>query len=161
VENVYTFARKKNMKHEIEIYKGHTIFYNEDTDKFYCEMVIEDSYKKTARLSLKAVKDEIDQFIKVNIDFKPFDVLVRDYGSVKKVNIQSVRKDGTFHVDRSFFSQNEMISKCYFFDGEIYSEMERLRKELDDFQKLKRAEIKALEDQMKPLTAEFLDKYKM
>ena len=62
-------------KHLIENYRGHDIYYDEDSEKFVCDISIEDNAKSTARISLKACRLEVDSFIKENLNFKPFKVM--------------------------------------------------------------------------------------
>ena len=59
-------------KHFIETYRGHDIYYDENSEKFTCDISIEDNFKSTSRVSLKACRQEIDTFIKDNLNFKPF-----------------------------------------------------------------------------------------
>ena len=54
-------------KIEIEVYKGQAIFYDEHSDKFVCDISVEDKSKSTKRQSLKDVRKEIEQFIKLNL----------------------------------------------------------------------------------------------
>lgn len=41
------------MKYEIEQYKGQTIEYDDDLDKFVCDITLEDKFKKSKRGSPK------------------------------------------------------------------------------------------------------------
>jgi hypothetical protein len=99
-------------KIEIETYRNQTIFYNDDTDKFECDIVVEDKNKETKRQSLKAVRTEIDAFVKLNAKFTPFKVMViglgygdtdekRFEGSCDVRTVESVRKDGKIVVSNS------------------------------------------------------------
>jgi hypothetical protein len=86
------------MEYKIEVYKGQTISYNDSLDKFTCEISIEDKHKATKRQSLDDVRKEIDTFIKLNLDFKPFKIIMKDsYGDSFSVkNISAIRTDGKF-----------------------------------------------------------------
>lgn len=46
------------MKFEIEVYKGQTIEYDDEYDKFICDISTEDKYKTTKRSSLNDVRKE-------------------------------------------------------------------------------------------------------
>jgi len=81
------------MRIQIETYRGQSIEYDDDRDRFICEMVIENDWKTKTSLKLSEVRKAIDQFIKLNADFKPFIFLDRDFRPVK---IVAVRTDGKF-----------------------------------------------------------------
>lgn len=83
-------------KIHIEEYKGQTIEYDIDYDKFVCDISIEDKFKKAKRGSLVDMRKEIDTFIKLNLEFKPFKVLSYDWGSFGVKVVESVRTDGSF-----------------------------------------------------------------
>lgn len=87
------------MKYEIETYKGQLIEYDDSYDKFLCDISTEDKFKTTKRSSLADVRKEIDQFIKLNADFKPFKVLSLDnydQSDFKIVHVVGIRTDGKF-----------------------------------------------------------------
>jgi len=89
------------MKIEIEEYKGQTIRYDDEADKFICDITIEDNFGKKKRTSLKDLRREIDLFIKENLNFKPFKVLVVDNYSEEKISeglVKALRVDGTLVV---------------------------------------------------------------
>lgn len=122
------------MKIEIEQYKGQTIYYNEDNDKFECDISIEDNAKSTKRQSLKDVRKEIDTFIKLNLNFVPFKVLTKSWGDEINVrDVLAIRTDGKFVITdnygSSYKSQSEMHS-YYTYDPIIVKEYEIIDKEL-------------------------------
>lgn len=87
------------MKIEIETYKGQLIEYDDSYDKFICDISTEDKFKSVKRLSLVDLRKEIDQFIKLNADFKPFQVLAvdsYDKSDFEILNVSAIRTDGKF-----------------------------------------------------------------
>lgn len=90
------------MQYEIMTYKGQTIYYNEDKDKFVCDIEFNNEVKNAKRQSLSDVKKEIDLFAKANLDFKPFVafyIKYPDHGWMPdKVNVIAIRTDGKFVV---------------------------------------------------------------
>lgn len=100
------------MEIEIEEYKGQTIKYDDDADKFFCDITIEDKYKTSKRGSLKDLRREIDLFIKANMDFKPFKAILKSqYGgsSFEEVTVKAIRTDKKFIV--SVGSRDQQFSK--------------------------------------------------
>lgn len=83
------------MKIEIQQYKGQTIEYDTETDKFVCDITMEDNYKNTKRATLSDLKKEIDKFIKNNLKFKPFKLIKGEY-CPKVINVEGIRSDGRF-----------------------------------------------------------------
>lgn len=83
-------------KHLIENYRGHDIYYDEDKDKFICDISIEDNFKSTSRSNLKACRQEVDGFIKENLNFKPFKIMFFDTfsGECEPRDVVGVRSDG-------------------------------------------------------------------
>ena len=65
---------------KIEDYKGFEIFYDEDSDKFITTMELNNVVKEPKRASLKALRQEINTFVKLNLEFKPFKILENYYG---------------------------------------------------------------------------------
>src|SRR5436190_9489324 len=126
------------MKYEIENYKGQLIEYDEDHDKFVCDISIEDKFKTTKRLSLKDVKKEIDTFIKLNIDFKPFKCLAiykYDKDDFTDLNVSAIRTDGKFITfkegQENYKSHSDKKDALYWrvYDADIIKEKEELEKE--------------------------------
>lgn len=115
------------MKIDIEQYKGQSIFYDEDSDKFLCDITIEDKYKSTKRQSLKDVRKEIDVFVKMNLEFKPFKCILKSsyYESFKITNIEAIRTDGTLlerenaNSSGNILNKNDFIRICSFDEGII------------------------------------------
>ncbi len=147
------------MKIEIEVYKEQTIFYDDDSDKFVCEISIEDNSKKSTRTSLKALRIEIDQFIKLNVNFKPFKaILIDEYdkSDFKVIEITALRTDGRFVANDLGSTYQKRLGKdkilnARILDSEISDERERLRKEKDDYMKAYHGKVKALTNSLKPL----------
>lgn len=146
------------MKFEIETYKGQTIEYDDDYDKFCCDISIEDKYKQTKRLSLKDIRKEIDSFIKLNADFKPFKaIFLSEYGdkdfSIK--NVESIRTDGKFIISeeskyKSHYGKKQM-KKCMVYDVDIVNEKQRLSKQLEAARKIYDNGVKELCKKLQPV----------
>jgi hypothetical protein len=128
------------MKIEIENYRGHTIEYDDERDRFYCEMAIGDAYQQKERKSLAEVRKQVDLFIKANLEFKPFKVMSA-IGDV--VEIVSIRTDGKFvDSNRNQYNRADIItasrygtqSRGYYYDGEIIEKLKAL-KELEEKQR--------------------------
>lgn len=123
------------MKHEIEVFKGQTIFYDEDKDKFVCDISVEDNSKSTARKSLKDVRSEINAFIKLNVDFKPMRILFESWGRITPTTIWAVRTGGDFVVgktedgSKSFVSLREINEKGKQFNPDFVEMIARQDKE--------------------------------
>lgn len=140
------------MKINIKEYKGQTIYYNDDNDKFECDISIEDNFKKTKRQSLKDVRKEIDNFIKINLNFVPFDIIEVGYGDEIEVKtISALRSDGKFVVNGKYSNSYVSLSdlkKNNIYDPYIikkYNEgIEELEKARNVFTKLKEELIKEL-----------------
>lgn len=125
------------MKIEIEVYKGQSIVYNDDNDKFECEIELNNQVRATKRISLKDVRKEIDQFIKVNLEFKPFKFLKKSeygYKTFQPFFCSAIRTDGKFVVNsegnekyKSYWGQKEM-ALAMVYDNEVIKELEALDK---------------------------------
>lgn len=124
------------MKIEIEVYKNQTISYDDDCDKFECQIEINNEVKNAKRQSLKELRKEIDLFIKANLEFKPFWFFHKsNYGKTFDVKFCSaIRTDGKFVVSnkdagkyKSYLTSKELESAMVY-DDEIL----KSRKELDD-----------------------------
>lgn len=145
------------MNIEIEVYKGQTIQYNEDADKFLCDISIEDRFKTTKRQSLKDVRKEIDSFIKINAEFKPFKVFKKDtWGDITALNITGIRSDGKFLLERSgnYTSQETMkklVEDYAQYDSSIEQEAIAARKAFDEADKIYNEKKKELRKRMKNL----------
>jgi hypothetical protein len=146
---------------EIEIYKGQSILYDPEDDKFKCEISIEDKSKNTKRQSLKDVRREIDTFAKANVGFKPFKILIAERHSGKDFqvyHVESLRTDGKFLVKRedqlrwsgSFYGKKEM-EEAMIYDPKIVAERQKLK---DDFQALQTKyyeDVDKLAKRLKPM----------
>lgn len=153
------------MKYEIENYKGQLIEYDDDYDKFICEISIEDKFKTTKRLSLSDVRKEIDSFIKLNADFKPFRCLEIDkYDSkdFKIINVVAIRTDGKFvtytngNENYKSHSGKKDIKYWMEYDADLVEAKTKLEKEKSDAVSKCRDGIKEL---CKKLTPMDLSKY--
>ena len=145
-------------KIEIEVYKGQTIFYDEDSDKFVCDISVEDKSKSTKRQSLKDVRKEIEQFIKLNLEFKPFKVIRLGWGF--SINtITSIRTDKKFVLSKPNSKNDDHISaktitdiKEYAaYDQDVYEKYLALNSELKQFEEDIIAKQKALLATLKPV----------
>ena len=146
------------MKLEIEVYKGQTIFYNEYSDKFECDITVEDKFKSTKRQSLKDVRKEIDTFIKLNLEFKPFKCFMKGtYGSdVDLVEITGIRTDGKLVKKNKFnYSSDQLgkkdIERLCNYDSEIEQTLLDLEKQNDEVNKKYRIEKQELIAKLTPL----------
>lgn len=128
------------MKYEIETYKGQLIEYDDSYDKFICDISIEDKNKTAKRLSLSDIRKEIDQFIKINADFKPFKCLAIDSWDdkdFKELNVSGIRTDGKFitytkgNENYKSHSGKKDILKWRLYDAEIVEAKRVLKEEKD------------------------------
>lgn len=144
-------------KHEIEEYKGQTIYYEEDDDKFICDISIEDNFKITKRKSLKDVRKEIDAFIKENLNFKPFKAIECDkYGSksFSVKDIIAIRTDKKLvvkgnHSD-SFYGKKD-VENFRVYDEDLVQEQKAIEAEFDAAYKRKEEKLKSLNLKLKKL----------
>jgi hypothetical protein len=123
------------MKIEIEEYKGQTIKYDDDTDKFICDISIEDNFKSSKRGSLKDIRKEIDQFIKLNLEFKPFRVFVKSYDDFGVATVEAIRTDGKLVVKgagyKTLYGKDD-IKDLFKFDHELNESNNKIS---DEFKK--------------------------
>jgi hypothetical protein len=162
---------------EITTYKEIKIYYSEESDKFHCEVVVdrekynkEDRWsnpKKIRRASLKEVKNEIDSYIKKNLEFEPFECYLPDYSGDVSVasrhKVLGLRKDGSFitesikHRMRSFTPFEEVEKSCLV-DPQIEEEFKKIKAErskaLDNYDE----KLKELNSRLKPVD---VSKYKV
>lgn len=146
-------------KIEIEVYKGQTIFYNEDSDKFECDISVEDKFKSTKRQSLKDARKEIDTFIKLNLEFKPFKCFKKSsYGSdVELVEITGIRTDGKLIEKKSGYRSSDShldkkdMEKLCAYDSDVWSALDKSEKENDEVNKKYNTERIELIKKLKPL----------
>lgn len=153
------------MKIEIEVYKGHQISYNDDTDKFECEMEFNGNVKNSKRGSLKDLRKEIDLFIKENLEFKPFTFLEKsqyegDTFGVKKCT--AIRTDGTLVVSpingtrNSYYGAKEMKRACIF-NADLVKELADADAALEAARELHKKRIAELKAKLEPLDVSHLN----
>lgn len=120
------------MKYDIEEYKGFNIQYDDYSDKFVCDIEIGDNVKNAKRSSLDDVRKEIDKFIKANLEFKPFKAICIKYGSLKVVEVTSIRTDGKFISNNGHISYEEFANFYREHDYDALSKLYEIRKEVTD-----------------------------
>lgn len=128
------------MKLEIEVYKGQQIYYNDDSDKFECDIDINGNVKSPKRGSLKDLRNEIDQFIKFNLEFKPFLFIEKSSWGGESFYIKkccAIRKDGTFVThpidqenNKSYSDKKDQL-RFYIYDENIVNDYAECEKEFD------------------------------
>ena len=143
-------------KIKIEDYKGQTIYYNDDTDKFECDIELNDKLKSTKRQSLNDVRNEIKTFIKLNENFRPFKVISSGYGSVLSVvNVESKRYDGKFVISFNDYSKRykkeSEMAKYFEYDYEIEKEYKKIEEEFKEYRNNYKRTITELLSKLKPL----------
>jgi hypothetical protein len=151
------------MKIFFEDYKGQTINYDDDYDKFICDISVEDKFKTTKRSSLNDIRREIDQFIKLNLDFKPFRVLLAsgyNDSQFSVAEVASIRTDRKLVVIssggyRSYFGKED-AKKLMKFDADLMKEKEVIE---DDFKKASDRRSNTLKELSKRLVTLDLSKY--
>lgn len=139
------------MKFEIEQYKKQTIEYDDELDKFICEITIEDRSKPSKRGSLKDLRKEIDTFIKENLEFKKFKLFEKkSYSSdFEIIHVDGIRTDGKFtckserhgQLSKSydlvdFEKEIKSGDQFYFYDAEILAEKKEIAKEEEKYRKI-------------------------
>lgn len=148
------------MKFEIQEYKGQTIEYDDDDDKFLCDISIEDKNKTVKRASLSYIRKEIDQFIKLNAEFKAFECLVLDKYDSKDfeiINVLAIRTDGKFITHKrgneSYKSHSGKKDTKYWmvYDADIVQQREKLRKDKDEYLSSYHKSVKKLCDKLTPI----------
>lgn len=149
------------MEIEIEVYKGQTIFYDDENDKFLCEINMNDKYKGTKRSSLKDVRKEIDAFFKLNLEFKPFKAfLIKKWNSDREfevVNITAIRIDGKLvskkNVNERYQDHldEEDIARLRMYDPEIVKELNEAQDILEKAKEEFYAKQKQIASKLKPI----------
>ncbi len=142
----------KNRRIQIEEYRGFEVWYNEEDDKFGCEIAdtsYDSGFKEMKRVSLTAIKQYIDEHIKLNEKFEPFIVLNVGGGGVpSKKKVLSKRKDNKFVYldgDRSRFidPDNNWEGKDYLVfneeDQELIDKITKIHKQIEELNKEERA----------------------
>lgn len=142
------------MKIEIEEYKGQTIFYEDDYDKFICDITIEDRFSSKKRQSLKDIRKEIDVFIKQNSEFKPFYFLEDTWGDINVKYVSGIRTDGKLIVSDGKDSKHQShydkrdFEKMMVFDSDIVAEMKEARRKFDEAGEIYEAKKKVLKTKL-------------
>lgn len=141
----------------IEEYKGQTINYEDNTDKFTCDISIEDNFATKNRMSLNDVRKEVDLFIKANLNFKPFKAIaVSGYndGDFDVVEVNAIRTDGKLIVTEGNYKSHygkEQAENLRKFDFDILKEKEIIEKEFQEAGKKIEMQRKALKDRLEKL----------
>lgn len=151
----------------IENYRGFEIFFDTERERFYCEI---DNEKWDERQSFNAAKKFVDETIKANGAFKPFDVIVKrdEYGE-KRLTIIGVRKDGNFIAKKENGEQmvvsrfdenkymldidenNETLGRIAILEAEDEMEHKRMRDKIRELEKqLKIVSLKELKQKYAP-----------
>jgi hypothetical protein len=157
--------KNKKMKIEIEDYKGQTIYYDDNSDKFECSIELNNNVKTSKRDSLQDLRKEIDLFIKANIEFKPFKFLMKSqYGgnSFSLYECSAIRTDGKFVISqvgstyKSYAGKKEsaLFMKL---DNELFERLNQIVKEIEDLRVKSNNEIKELCDKLIPLDLSMFD----
>lgn len=145
------------MKYEIEVYKGQTIEYDDETDKFVCEININDNTKHSKRGSLNDLRKEIDTYIKNNLEFKPFKALLKDkYGDGFDIyDIKGIRTDGQFIIQKIGYNHTSLASfkdmeRCMIYDQSFVDEFKSLNRRKEKFNNYIKERIKTLSAKLIP-----------
>lgn len=138
----------------IEDYKGQTIEYDINADKFTCEISVEDKSKSTKRQSLAAVRKEIDLFIKTNLQFKPFKVVELKWGGLVVKMVEAIRTDGSFVVrglkkgdSANFVNPTSMVTDYRKYDSELmtaYEESYKRHEKIREDEVIRHGKVKEL-----------------
>ncbi len=147
------------MNYHIETYKNFSIHYNDDRDKFECEIELNNKVKSTKRATLKDVRSEIDQFYKVNLEFKPFKFLKYSKFSneIEIFECTAIRTDGKFicknvignFTSTSYFSKEDMLNMLAY-DTEVVEEIKDMQDRLFVAKTVHGHHVNALIAKLKP-----------
>ena len=111
------------MKYPIKEHKGQQIYYDDNNDKFVCDIELGDNLKNAKRGKLSDIEREIDLFIKANFNFVPFTVFLKNYRN-KKIRIVSIRTDGVLiDEDKNQYRERD-FNYFYNADYDTMKEME-------------------------------------
>jgi len=156
-------------KHFIEDYREHKIWYNEDTDKFTVELLVEDSWREKGRKSLKECKQAIDAHVKENLEFKPLFAIRKSWSNATKIKIEQVRSDGGFIFSTDTKEKQTEISDViaqlngkeyrYFNYDANYIDWLTAKKNLEFKQSLEMTEFKKTEPKLTPLDLSFVNQF--
>lgn len=111
------------MRYPIKEHKGQTIYYDDNYDKFVCDIELNDNLKSTKRNKIEDVEKEIDSFIKANYKFIPFTAFVKEY-STNLVKIVSIRTDGVLVCENRNQYKPSEFDKFYSADYDTIKELE-------------------------------------
>jgi hypothetical protein len=158
-----------NTKHFICDYREHKIWYNEDTDKFTVELLIEDNRSEKVRKSLTDCKKAIDAHIKANLEFKPFQCIRNSWDTSRVVRIEQVRSDGGFVFTYKGEKQTEISDvleqlkgkkSTYFVYNPDYIEWLEQREAIKQRQQAEIGEHLKLKPELTPLDLSFVNDFK-
>jgi len=146
------------MEIKIQKYRGQTIIYDDLEDKFCCQIELNDNIKNSKRASLKDVRKAIDQFIKDNLEFKPFDFFkkAKECVAFEHYRCIAIRTDGKFLIKRAnekFINSGACVEdmNAMVYDPEIVKQCELAKNELDIAEKAYLESVKNLYDKLVPL----------
>lgn len=152
-------------KHFLQDYREHKIYYNEDTDKFTVELLVDDDWREKSRKSMKDCKKAIDDHIKANYQFKPVKCIRKRYSNTSAVTIKQVRADGGFVIEVDGKLQTEISEvldqlkgreKSYFNYNPDYVEWLVMLEELRVRHQREYGELRKKEPQLTPLDLTFV-----
>lgn len=125
-------------KIEIENYRGWTIYFDKETDRFY-SVSQSDDVDKTSK-TFTAAKKAIDDYLKDNQNFKPFEVMMfskHRYADFERGIIMGQRKDGRYIIKKEG-KEPEQLHQAYESDwiehkSENDSVVDAIKQELKSF----------------------------
>jgi hypothetical protein len=132
------------MRTKIEIYRGYDIVFNHDTEEFECKEIGE-GFK--GRASFSACKKAIDDYLKSNEEFKPFEVERRVGADICIDTITGIRKDGDYTTNKG-----ERLTKYdmrnYFLRNPDNDPIREKMREIDAKKKVLQKEYDSLQDSL-------------
>jgi hypothetical protein len=135
-------------KVKLTTYRGWDISFDLDSDRFY---VVSDEYdQQEDRGSIKAAKKWIDDFIKANSEFKPFEIQkMESYDSAptKSVTVIGRRRDGRFLIKEGDKDPEQLSS---YNEGGYIIPMAENNDAIDQIRS-KQKEIKAIQTEIEAL----------
>jgi hypothetical protein len=151
------------MKHKIEEYREHTIYYDEEADKFVVELITDENWMERARKSLKECRKSVDENIRLNANFKPITCFYERYSDPELCKIVKVRSDGGVVIEQngkrqSVISALENSFKKYSPDMIDWLEG---KKKMYDRHKNECAEMHKKKPKLEPLDMTFIEDYKL
>ena len=133
----------------IEDYKGQSIYYSENYDKFVCEITSNDNFRSTKRNKLDDVRKEIDKFIRDNADFKPFKAIKDEWGTIKLIEFEKLRSDNKLMAKGSVYDMVE-LSKLKAYDADLMEEIKENRRIFEEASEAYDKKLKELKSKLKP-----------